>query len=264
MFRNVYDTDVTTFSPAGRLHQVEYAMEAVKQGSAVVGLRSKDYALLAALKRSPSDLGSYLSKIFKIDDHIGIGVSGLIADGRVLCEWMRTECLNHKYIFESPMPSSRLVNALSDKSQVYTQKYEKRPYGVGFLVIGADQTGPHLYQTVPSGTYFEYKAQAMGARSQGAKTYLESKFESFEEMSLSDLIFQALTALKSTSATPLTTRNCTVAYVGTERPLTILDGNDLKEHVARIDTAPVVAPSGGGGKGSDGDKDKDGDTSMTT
>jgi len=84
MFRNVYDTDVTTFSPAGRLHQVEYAMEAVKQGSAVVGLRSKDYALLAALKRSPSDLGSYLSKIFKIDDHIGIGVSGLIADGRIL------------------------------------------------------------------------------------------------------------------------------------------------------------------------------------
>ena len=36
-----YDTDVTTWSPQGRLHQVEYAMEAVKQGSAAVGLKAR-------------------------------------------------------------------------------------------------------------------------------------------------------------------------------------------------------------------------------
>jgi len=39
MFRNQYDTDVTLWSPAGRIHQIEYAMEAVKQGSAAVGAR---------------------------------------------------------------------------------------------------------------------------------------------------------------------------------------------------------------------------------
>ena len=34
----------------GRIHQIEYAMEAVKQGSATVGLKSKTHAVLVALK----------------------------------------------------------------------------------------------------------------------------------------------------------------------------------------------------------------------
>jgi hypothetical protein len=51
MHRNNYDTDVTTWSPQGRLFQVEYAMEAVKQGRACVGAVSKQYAVIAALKK---------------------------------------------------------------------------------------------------------------------------------------------------------------------------------------------------------------------
>jgi hypothetical protein len=51
-----YDTDVTTWSPQGRLFQVEYAMEAVKQGSACVGLVSKTHAVVVGLKRCVAEL----------------------------------------------------------------------------------------------------------------------------------------------------------------------------------------------------------------
>lgn len=84
MFRNTYDSDNTVFSPQGRLHQVEYALEAVKQGSAVVGLRSKSHAVLVALKRAPSELASHQRKMLKIDNHIGMGFAGLTSDARVL------------------------------------------------------------------------------------------------------------------------------------------------------------------------------------
>lgn len=113
MNKSPYDTDVTVWSPQGRLFQVEYAMEAVKQGSCVVGLKSGKYAVIAAVRSRPSDFASYQQKIFPIDDHVGCAISGLTADGRVLHSFMRTECLNHRFVYEAPLNVGRLVNMVS-------------------------------------------------------------------------------------------------------------------------------------------------------
>ena len=67
------------------------------------------------------------------------------------------------------------------EAQVNTQEYGRRPYGVGFLVIGQDESGPHLYEFSPSGNSYEYYAMSIGARSQSAKTYLEKHYESFAD-----------------------------------------------------------------------------------
>ena len=73
-----------------------------------------------------SDLSSYQKKVFKIDNHVGIAVSGLIADGRILCRYMRNECLNHKFVYESPLPVSRLVRDVADRHQVATARSWKQ------------------------------------------------------------------------------------------------------------------------------------------
>merc|ERR1712060_239861 len=113
-------------------HQIEYAMEAVKQGSAAIGLRSDTCAMVATIKRSASELSSYQKKIFKIDDHIAI--AGLVADARVLAKYMRTECINHRYVYDDAMQVGRLVLQVADKSQIGTQHIGSGPYGVGLLV----------------------------------------------------------------------------------------------------------------------------------
>ncbi|MCO5566023.1 hypothetical protein L7F22_019698 [Adiantum nelumboides] len=187
-----------TVSPQGRLHQVEYSLEAVKQGSAVVGLRSDTHAILVALKRAPSELASYQKKMLRIDNHIGMGFAGLTSDARVLSNYMRQLCLSSRLLYSRPLPVSRLISSLSDRAQLNTMQYGKRPYGVGFLVVGVDSQGPHLYEFSPTGNCFEYFAMALGARSQSAKTFLEHNFESFKSMDLDQLIIQGLNALRDT------------------------------------------------------------------
>ncbi|XP_008784923.1 proteasome subunit alpha type-1 [Phoenix dactylifera] len=246
MFRNQYDTDVTTWSPAGRLFQVEYAMEAVKQGSAAIGLRSATHVALATVNKAASELSSHQKKVFKVDDHIGVAIAGLTADGRVLSRFLRSECINYAFVYESPLPVSRLVVHLADKAQVCTQRSWKRPYGVGLLVAGLDETGAHLYYNCTSGNYFEYQAFAIGSRSQAAKTYLERRFEAFNSYSREELIKDALCAIKETlQSEKLTSATCTVAVVGVGEPFHVIDQKTIQEVIDSMEIREEAAADQG-------------------
>ncbi|CAO3622212.1 unnamed protein product [Mucor hiemalis] len=233
MFRNQYDNDVSTWSPQGRIHQVEYAVEAVKQGSAAIGLRSKKFAILLALKRSSGELASYQKKLIKIDNHMGIGIAGLTSDARVLSNFMRSEAMKSKMLYDRPLPVQRIVNAIADKAQVNTQQYGRRPYGVGLLVIGHDETGPHLFECSPSGTSFEYYAMSIGAKSQSAKTYLEKYRDDFTEAPLEELVRHGLQALRDTlqQDKDLNIHNTSLGIVGEGHPFEIIEGDALQRYL---------------------------------
>jgi len=237
MFRNQYDNDVTVWSPQGRIHQVEYAMEAVKQGSATIGLKSKTHAVIVALKRASSELSAYQKKIIPIDTHMGMTIAGLTADARFLSRYMRSECLNHRFSYDEPHPVSTLISKLGNKLQVCTQSYDRRPYGVGLLVAGYDDKGPHIYQTCPSATYFDCKAMAIGARSQSARTYLEKHLNEFLDCTNEDLVRHGLRALRDTlpNEVELTSRNVSVGVVGKGMDFTIYDNEHVEAFLAGLE-----------------------------
>jgi len=181
-----------------------------------VGLRSKTHAVLLALKRSTGELASYQQKMFRIDDHVGIAIAGLTSDARVLSNFMRQQAMSSKMLYNRPVPVNRLVSAIADKAQINTQEYGRRPYGVGFLVIGRDKSGPHLYEFQPTGNSYEYYAMSIGARSQSAKTYLEKNYERFADASLEELITHGLCALRETlqQDKELTIQNTSIGILG--------------------------------------------------
>jgi 20S proteasome subunit alpha 6 len=198
MFRNQYDNDTTVWSPQGRLLQVEYACEAVKQGAVAIGLRNGTHVVLLALKRSPGDLASHQRKMIPVDEHVGIAFSGLTSDARVLGAFMRNEALEERAQFSRPISLYKLALLVADKAQNNTQFYGGRPYGVGLLLAGSDETGPHLYECSPTGQFFEYYGIAIGARSQPARTYLERHLDEFSSSkTLEDLIQHGLYALNA-------------------------------------------------------------------
>jgi len=211
---------------------------------------------------------------------MGIAISGLTADARVMCQYMQSECLNHKFVFNSPLPTSRLVRQIADKSQVHTQKYGRRPYGLGMLVIGFDSTGTHLFETCPSGNYFEYKAMTIGSRSQSAKTYLEKTFETYENATLDELIKHGLKALKETIGNQtssleskenkeikidhLTVKNCSVAYVCADTPFHILDANELQKYLNLVESEPVAGSNNNNNNATTSTKIEDKDKMETS
>jgi len=240
MFRNQYDSDVTVWSPQGRIHQIEYAMEAVKQGSATVGMKSKTHAVIVALKRAANDLCSHQKKVYEIDTHLGISIAGLLSDGRLLARFLQVECLNWRWAHNEPSPVSHLMNLLGLKMQINTQRYGRRPFGVGLLVAGVDENGPHIVQTCPSANTYECYAMAIGARSQSARTYLDKHLSEFNNSSKEELIKHALLALRDTlpNELKLLDKNTSIGVVGIGEPFKIYDDDEVQPFLDLIKDIP--------------------------
>ncbi len=159
-----YDRAITLFSPEGRLLQVEYAKKTVRQGSTAIGVVCKDGVLLVSDKRILEKLmvPEAMKKIWQIDEHIGATAAGILSDARVLIERAQLKAQQHKVIYDSPIDVSSIVKDICDLKQICTQSGGLRPFGVSILVAGVDQNGPKLFETDPTGIFFQFKATAIG------------------------------------------------------------------------------------------------------
>ncbi|KAG2251472.1 hypothetical protein Bca52824_081608 [Brassica carinata] len=214
--RTEYDRGVNTFSPEGRLFQVEYAIEAIKLGSTAIGVKTKEGVVLAVEKRITSPLlePSSVEKIMEIDDHIGCAMSGLIADARTLVEHARVETQNHRFSYGEPMTVESTTQALCDLALRFGEGDEEsmsRPFGVSLLIAGHDENGPSLYYTDPSGTFWQCNAKAIGSGSEGADSSLQEQFN--KDLSLSEAETIAVSILKQVMEEKVTPNNVDIAKV---------------------------------------------------
>lgn len=156
--------------------------------------------------------------------------SGMGPDYRVLVDKARkVSHTGYKRIYNEYPPTRILVQDVARVMQEATQSGGVRPYGVSLLIAGWDEGilpeeevekaaksvegeggekklsgktggilkgGPMLYQVDPSGSYFPWKATAIGKSATSAKTFLEKRYT--EGLELEDAVHIALLTLKET------------------------------------------------------------------
>merc|ERR1711957_337594 len=128
---------VNTFSPEGRIYQIEYAIKSVKYGSTAIGIKTNEGVVLGIEKKLPS--GILMVKAGKTEKLVEI-------------DHARVEAQNHTFNYAEPMDIQAITQSVSDVAINFGEGYAgskrkamARPYGVGLLIAGVDAKGPQLY-----------------------------------------------------------------------------------------------------------------------
>ncbi|TFF91670.1 archaeal proteasome endopeptidase complex subunit alpha [Candidatus Thorarchaeota archaeon] len=231
-----YDRAITVFSPEGRLYQVEYATEAVRHGPLAVGVKAVDGVVLAGEKRSPHSLVDLatLKKIILIDDHVGTGIAGLHADARKLIDQARVQAQVNRLSYDEPISIHSLVVDICDTKQLHTQYGGARPFGVSLLVGGIDQGGPQLYTTDPSGSFWGWKATAIGKDSDMVRDFFKDKYK--KKMKLDDAVDLALEGILKASGE----RSGSEQEEGTTIEVGMIDSKEKRFHLLSEDEVDAL------------------------
>jgi len=230
-----YSFSLTTFSPSGKLVQIEYALNAVAAGRPALGIKAKNGVVLATEKKVPSALvdETSLRKIENLSDNIGVVYAGMVPDYRVLLRRGRKAAQQYFSFYRDPIPVSQLVREEAAIMQEFTQSGGVRPFGISLMIAGYDDAGPQLFQVDPSGSYFGWKASAIGKNHVNAKTFLEKRYN--EDIELEDAIHTAILTLKEGFEGAITADNIEIGIVSDDRKFKVLTPAEVQDYLGEVE-----------------------------
>ena len=227
-----YDRASTVFSPDGRLFQVEYALQAIQMGGTAVAVTYDAGIVFVAFRNLPvsslAESGS-IEKSFAIDSGLGCVTAGLIADSRVLVEFLRVEAQRHRLTYGESAPYALLGHSLGTLLQQYTQFGGTRPFAVSLLLGGFTNRVPGLVELDPSGATIGWKAYAIGRNRRAVADYLEEKLP--DHLGEDAAFKLAVQAVAEGSPTPFPPEALDVAFLEPDSDLRRLPASDVARRV---------------------------------
>jgi len=229
-----YSFSLTTFSPSGKLVQIEYALARVASGATSLAVKAKNGVVLATEKKLPVLMDpTSVQKISLITENIGVVYSGMGPDSRVLIRKGRKRAQTYFRQYNEIIPVNQLVKELAEVMQEFTQSGGVRPFGVSLLIAGFDEQGPQLFQVDPSGSYWAWKASAIGKNMTNAKTFLEKRYN--EDIELEDAIHTAILTLKEGFEGEMTENNIELGIIGEDKKFKVLTPSQVKDYITEVE-----------------------------
>ncbi|KAI6183578.1 Proteasome subunit alpha type-3 [Aphelenchoides bicaudatus] len=192
-----YDLAASTFSPDGRIFQVEYAQKAVDNMGTVLAIRCKDGVVTAVDKiiHSKLEVLEANSRVANVDDSIGFACAGVYPDCRSLLDFVQGEALKYLKDYREPIPIKKLASTLAEYVHIFTLGIS-RPYGASVFLTAYEpmaSKGAQIYLIEPSGLCYEYKAWSVGKHRQAAKTEIEKL--KLDELTMDQLVKETVRIL---------------------------------------------------------------------
>ena len=210
-----YDLSTTTYSPDGKVFQVDYACKAVDNGGLALGIKCSDGVVLGVEKLLPFKMlvpGSN-RRIAPVDRHAGMASAGLAPDARQIMSRARSECANYKSFYGDKIPSKILADRMANYLHMFTLYWSVRPFGAAVLLAVRDPaTGKYeLYLLEPSGECQRYHGMAIGKGRQAAKNEVEKL--KLGEMSCLEAVKEAARIIVTTHDEKDKDYECELAWI---------------------------------------------------
>jgi 20S proteasome subunit alpha 7 len=171
-----YDLSTTTYSPDGKVFQVDYACKAVDNGGLALGVRCKDGVVLGVEKLLAMKMlvPGANRRIAAVDRHAGMAGTGLAPDARQIVARARSECAQYLSFYGDRIPAQILADRMAHYMHLFTLYWSVRPFGASSLMAVKDEhDGYALYLLEPSGECQRYHGAAIGKGRQAAKNEIE-------------------------------------------------------------------------------------------
>jgi len=166
----------------------------VLKGTTTIGVVCNDGVILASDTRVT--MGSYVAhkhgkKIYKIDDHLAMTISGGVADTQRTVDILKVNAQLYKLNIGRPIPVSSAARLIANL--LFSSRYA--PLIAQVLIGGVDDTGSHVFSLDPFGSLTEEKYVATGSGSPIAYGILEDQFK--ENMFTRDVLPVVVKAVES-------------------------------------------------------------------
>mmetsp|Transcript_40734 Transcript_40734/g.47370 ORF Transcript_40734/g.47370 Transcript_40734/m.47370 type:complete len:249 (+) Transcript_40734:44-790(+) len=193
-----YDLYVTTFSPDGKIFQVEYAVKAVETSETTIGVVCKDGVILGSEKLRITDLivENTNPKNFTIDKKIGMSIGGRLPDGKNIVNRARDEAKGYRQNYGIDINGTTLTERIGQYVHMHTLYFAYRPFGCNVMIASADSDGYKLHMVEPSGSFLGYYGCASGKGKTIAKGELDKR--NFRELTCREALFHIAKILHKT------------------------------------------------------------------
>merc|ERR1712060_832981 len=173
------------------------------------------------------------SKTENLSENVGVVYAGMVPDSRVLLSRGRKQAQQYYTTYRELIPVSQIVCEQATTMQEFTQSGGVRPFGISLMIAGYDETGPQLFQVDPSGSYFGWKASAIGKNHVNAKSFLEKRYN--EAMELEDAIHTAILTLKESVEGSITSENIEIGIVEADKKFRVLTATEVNDYIKEVE-----------------------------